>query len=294
MFLRKQLVKKGEKYGYLTTIDEPFYKRNKYANCSYILCRCDCGNKKICKCSNIKRGKCKSCGLKCKSRLKDKNNKPLLKEQWRVKIGDRFNKWTVIEQPFYKFINSINGSFRTQAVKCKCDCGTEKVKICSNLIRQPSISCGCFCKEINSKRLRKGTLANNGYKKCCKCLKTKSIKNFSKTKLNKDGFHGQCLECYRYDRFRKKYKLSADKYNIMLKEQNYQCDCCKIFFKKNSVNSYKKIKICIDHDHKSGKIRGLLCGKCNSAIGLFGDSINNLQNAINYLKRYNNDCYIER
>lgn len=80
----------------------------------------------------------------------------------------------------------------------------------------------------------------------------------------------------------------------MLKEQNYQCDCCKIFFKKNSVNSYKKIKICIDHDHKSGKIRGLLCGKCNSAIGLFGDSINNLQNAINYLKRYNNDCYIER
>lgn len=42
---------------------------------------------------------------------------------------------------------------------------------------------------------------------------------------------------------------------------------------------------CIDHDHKTGKIRGLLCGFCNKAIGLLKENINILRNAIHYLEK---------
>ncbi len=40
----------------------------------------------------------------------------------------------------------------------------------------------------------------------------------------------------------------------------------------------------VDHDHETGKIRGLLCGNCNRGIGLLGDNIETLQNLIKYLE----------
>jgi len=45
-----------------------------------------------------------------------------------------------------------------------------------------------------------------------------------------------------------------------------------------------KAKLAIDHDHLTGLIRGLLCPKCNQALGLFDDNIGNLQKAIEYLE----------
>lgn len=49
--------------------------------------------------------------------------------------------------------------------------------------------------------------------------------------------------------------------------------------------SRHKAKLALDHDHKTGAVRGLLCHNCNRALGLFQDSISNLENAIDYLKR---------
>lgn len=46
----------------------------------------------------------------------------------------------------------------------------------------------------------------------------------------------------------------------------------------------KKKRLAIDHDHSSGQIRGLLCGKCNASLGLFRDSVDILRSAIKYLK----------
>jgi len=45
-----------------------------------------------------------------------------------------------------------------------------------------------------------------------------------------------------------------------------------------------KARFAVDHSHRTGRIRGLLCGRCNRGLGFFGDSVKNLQSAIRYLK----------
>lgn len=76
----------------------------------------------------------------------------------------------------------------------------------------------------------------------------------------------------------KKYGISIEEYDRMVESQKGLCKIC------NSFEPNRKGRLCVDHDHDTGKIRGLLCDKCNRAMGLFGDSQENLQKAIEYLK----------
>jgi hypothetical protein len=73
----------------------------------------------------------------------------------------------------------------------------------------------------------------------------------------------------------RKYRLSFDDYQKMYETQNALCAICYTH----------KDTFFIDHDHKTGKVRGLLCPRCNSGLGQFKDSVFNLTNAINYLKK---------
>ena len=72
----------------------------------------------------------------------------------------------------------------------------------------------------------------------------------------------------------KSYGVSLEKYNKLQKEQK---GLCKICGKK------PKRKLCLDHCHKTNKIRGLLCHSCNFGLGLFKDKISVLKKAIKYL-----------
>lgn len=65
----------------------------------------------------------------------------------------------------------------------------------------------------------------------------------------------------------------------MFKECNYRCDICGKFGNKGL-----KRPLCVDHCHKTGKIRGMLCHKCNTAIGLLDDRVELLLKCIDYLK----------
>lgn len=94
------------------------------------------------------------------------------------------------------------------------------------------------------------------------------------------------IEKSRYKDVLKKHKITADDYNKLVIEQN---DLCKICSKKETKKSRTDGNICrlaLDHCHKTGKIRGLLCHHCNAAIGHLKDDINLLQKAIEYLKRH--------
>lgn len=77
----------------------------------------------------------------------------------------------------------------------------------------------------------------------------------------------------------KKYGITLSEYNEMLEKQSGECAICG---EDGSVGKWGKLYV--DHDHKTGKVRGLLCSKCNFAIGQFNDDYNLLLRAISYLK----------
>ena len=78
---------------------------------------------------------------------------------------------------------------------------------------------------------------------------------------------------------RKNYGITDEFYEDMKARQN---DCCAICGKHSSEQDQA---LAIDHDHDTGKVRGLLCRTCNLGIGYLNDNINLLANAIKYLNK---------
>ena len=77
------------------------------------------------------------------------------------------------------------------------------------------------------------------------------------------------------------YGITLKEYNTKLRSQNNECAICHC-----SIGVKNGAKKALDHDHKTGKLREFLCSNCNTALGLFRDSILTLESAIKYLKRH--------
>lgn len=84
-----------------------------------------------------------------------------------------------------------------------------------------------------------------------------------------------------------RFGITIHQYEQILRDQGSVCKICKQFRLQRLQR-----RMGVDHCHKTGKIRGILCAWCNSAIGNFGDDINLLKIAINYLKEDGNDISI--
>jgi len=87
----------------------------------------------------------------------------------------------------------------------------------------------------------------------------------------------KCNEDSRKSRLRLNYGLTATDYNRMFEQQN---GCCAICGRHQSGLSKR---LCVDHDHKTDEVRGLLCSNCNSGLGYFKDCKEFLVQAISYL-----------
>jgi len=135
-------------------------------------------------------------------------------------------------------------------------------------------------------------------KVCTVCKVPKQITAFGKHKNCKNGISSRCRSCTnRYlreltakrspddlakalkRRLKKEYGISFEEYMNIIERQSGVCAICgKTPFQISG-------KMCLDHCHKTGKIRGVLCTLCNTGIGMFNDSEDNLKEAINYLSR---------
>ena len=85
--------------------------------------------------------------------------------------------------------------------------------------------------------------------------------------------------------YKRKYGLTLEEYNERLLNQNYLCAICKK--EETRINTREtdgKKHLVVDHEHITGKVRGLLCTKCNSILGFSMDDIQILENAILYIK----------
>lgn len=134
--------------------------------------------------------------------------------------------------------------------RAKCDCGKE-IKVCTgdwNAGRAKS--CGCY---------RKRTGADHP--------------NFR---------HGLTQTAdYQYNQsLKKRYGLTFEAYELLCEMQNHVCAICG-----NKQNDKRGTRLVVDHCHTTKRIRGLLCNKCNRAIGLLRENTNVMRQAINYIKR---------
>jgi len=111
---------------------------------------------------------------------------------------------------------------------------------------------------------------------CVECTKIRGNSDQYKRirKLRKQSERGRAL--VRVHRLHYVYGVTASEYSRMLTEQQSLCAICKVFLQEPNV----------DHNHITGEVRGLLCRKCNSAIGLLQDSATNCRNAAAYLDKY--------
>jgi hypothetical protein len=128
-------------------------------------------------------------------------------------------------------------------------------------------------------------------KQCRTCKSIKPLKEFKKHPQNKDGYGCHCLDCYRKkdrkiaktNRAFTRYGITEEAYQEMFEKQNHLCAICGSPETSTSNRSGGIKRLSIDHNHKTGEVRGLLCHKCNSAIGLFEEDIERMKSAIDYL-----------
>jgi|SRR5688572_16673461 len=112
------------------------------------------------------------------------------------------------------------------------------------------------CKTCTSERVKKWRLAN--------LEERREAERKHKRKYNQ----GTLLE--------HKYNITWEDYQQMLQNQGGVCKICK--------DPPSQRRLAVDHNHHTGEVRGLLCGRCNTALGSFKDNIELLKQALIYLE----------
>lgn len=118
----------------------------------------------------------------------------------------------------------------------------------------------------------------DGRKRCSSCGDSKPVDQFTKSKISSTGLAAHCNSCRAHSKRAANYGITVDHYERLLVEQDSRCAICKMLPGMNGL--------AVDHCHKTGKIRALLCGPCNSAIGLLREDIKLFEAAINYLEKH--------
>jgi len=80
----------------------------------------------------------------------------------------------------------------------------------------------------------------------------------------------------------RKYGITPEQYDAMLASQNGVCAICLL--PEARTRNGKPTKLCVDHCHQTGRVRGLLCTRCNSCLAQFGDSAVGLLRVVEYVR----------
>ncbi len=114
---------------------------------------------------------------------------------------------------------------------------------------------------------------------CIDCKKIKPLFEFAFNSKGRKFSQAHCLECQKERSLQRLYGISLADYDKMFKGQNGECKICGT----KEISNVQHGRFDVDHNHETGKIRGLLCHKCNTFLGHFNDDIEILAKAIQYL-----------
>jgi hypothetical protein len=116
---------------------------------------------------------------------------------------------------------------------------------------------------------------------CRTCGESKPHSEFSvhsRGILRKD-----CNPCRNSREAARRYGVTVDEVLALSEAQGHRCAVCKTHKDDLVHGTFKHNPLVIDHDHRTGRVRGLLCPTCNIGLGQFKDDVNLLANAISYL-----------
>lgn len=96
----------------------------------------------------------------------------------------------------------------------------------------------------------------------------------------KERHPGRSIALYR----QRKFGITPEEFQQLLEQQNHRCSLCK---QPETARWRGKVKnLAVDHDHKTGKVRSLLCHRCNTGLGSFRESVSLMSAAIEYLQKH--------
>lgn len=134
-------------------------------------------------------------------------------------------------------------------------------------------------------------------KTCSTCKAPKPVTDYHRSRTTTDGYDPRCKPCrktaastHTVDHELKRsnsrlrfYGITTEQYATMFTQQRGLCAICQQAETMTYRGTVKQLSV--DHDHETGKVRGLLCAACNFALGKFKDDPTLLRSAADYLER---------
>lgn len=120
--------------------------------------------------------------------------------------------------------------------------------------------------------------------RCGTCREWKAESEYYFTAAGK--VMSECKRCQRQRSLQRLYGITVEQYDSIFAQQNGICAVCgcSADHPRNSggANSNKKAFLCVDHDHGTGAVRGLLCSECNQALGHMDDNASWITKLVEY------------
>ncbi len=199
-------------------------------------------------------------------------------ECWRLRSAKNREKHKALKNP-------------PAAEKCCERCQT--IKPSSAFWTHGSVKDGlhAWCKACENSARKGKEPVPIGHKYCPNCEKVKPLVEFYTNKRRHDGYDQKCIQCaattHQRTYIRHKYGLTPQEHAQILESQNGVCAICGKA--EATIHLGKELRLSVDHDHASGRTRGLLCYRCNHFVGYverYGAA--GLKKVLEYLKQYGN------
>lgn len=136
-------------------------------------------------------------------------------------------------------------------------------------------------------KIRKSTFFFRSHKyTCTSCRNADCVRRFNKNMQTDPSFRKAYYTGLRAKSLMRKYGLTVEGFYGLMAIQEGACAICQVTMTLASDGGrIAADSACVDHDHNTGRVRGILCSKCNLAIGKFADSPSRLRRAADYLER---------
>lgn len=149
--------------------------------------------------------------------------------------------------------------------------------------------------------IRRQSHVSATHKECSTCHDLLPVSRFGKKMRGSVLYRSSCKECLNKKRAEHalrttlaKFDLTPETYEALLSQQDYKCAICGSADKGTRPTGKPRKLFSIDHCHRTGKARGLLCNKCNLGLGNFNDDLRLLDAATGYLRRHCAGKVVER